>query len=244
MTTTLLPELGPWLVCAITVFIGTLVQRLSGAGYGMFAAPVMALVAPEWLPGTVVLVGFIIGGGSLLNTKDAVEWRDLPPGFAGRILGAGIAAYIAAAVVGTDGLSIIVGLVVLFAVGLTVLGLSFPISGKSLFVAGGISGVMGTLTGVGAPPMAILYSTVETRRAAATQNAFYGFGTLVAVVALSLAGVLTLAQFAFAASLAPVVPLALWSSRPLAVRFERRSIRPWALGLATLSALALLSRSL
>jgi len=92
MPTTLLPELGPWLVCAMTVFVGTLVQRLSGAGYGMFAAPVMALVAPEWLPGTVVLVGFFIGAGSLMNARDAVEWRDLPPGFAGRILGAGIAA--------------------------------------------------------------------------------------------------------------------------------------------------------
>ena len=61
MSPTLLPELGPWLVCAITVFIGTLVQRLSGAGYGMFAAPVMALVAPEWLPGTVVLVVSSLG---------------------------------------------------------------------------------------------------------------------------------------------------------------------------------------
>lgn len=244
MPPTLLPEIGPWLVCAITVFVGTLVQRLSGAGYGMFAAPVMAMVAPEWLPGTVVLVGFLIGSGSLLSSRDAVQWRDLPAGFTGRILGAGIAAYIATAVVGTDALAIIVGLVVLFAVGLTVLGLSFPISNKSLFAAGGVSGVMGTLTGIGAPPMAILYANVETRRAAATQNAFYGFGTLVAIIALSVAGVLTLPQLAFAASLAPLVPAALWVSRPLATRFERGAIRPWALGLATLSALALLGRSL
>lgn len=240
----MLPELGPWIICAITVFIGTSVQRLSGAGYGMFAAPVMALVAPEWLPGTVVLVGFLIGAGSLLNARDAVAWRDLPPGFAGRILGAGIAAYVAAAVVGTDGLSIIVGFVVLFAVGLTVLGLTFPISSGSLFVAGGVGGVMGTLTGIGAPPMAILYANVETRRAAATQNAFYGFGTLVAIVALSIAGVLTWPQLAFALSLAPFVPLALWASCPLASRFERGAIRPWALGMATVSALVLLGRSL
>lgn len=244
MPLTLLPELGPWLVCAVTVFFGTLVQRLSGAGYGMFAAPVMAFVAPDWLPGTVVLVGFLIGSGALLNTRDSVQWSDLPAGFAGRILGAGTAAYIATAVVGTDVLAIIVGLVVIFAVGLTILGLTFPISNRSLFAAGGVSGVMGTLTGVGAPPMAILYANVETRRAAATQNAFYGFGTLAAIVALSVAGVLTLPQLAFAASLAPLVPLALWASRPLATRFERGAIRPWALGLATLSALSLLARSL
>lgn len=244
MPVTLLPELAPWLVCAVTVFLGTVVQRLSGAGYGMFAAPVMALVAPEWLPGTVVLVGFLIGAGSLLNARDAVQWRDLPPGFAGRILGAGIAAYIAAAVVGTDALAIIVGCVVLFAVALTVIGLTVPISGGSLFVAGGVGGVMGTLTGIGAPPMAILYANVETRRAAATQNAFYGFGTFVAIIALYIAGVLSLPQLAFAASLAPLVPLALWVSKPLAMRFERGAIRPWALGLATISAMVLLARTL
>lgn len=244
MLDNLLPEFGPWIVCAITVFIGTLVQRLSGAGYGMFAAPVMALVAPEWVPGTVILVGFLIGSGALLNTRDAVEWKDLPPGFAGRILGTAVAAYIATAVVGTDALAIIVGLVVLFAVSLTVLGLTFPISKFSLFVAGGVGGVMGTLTGIGAPPMAILYSNVEPRRSAATQNAFYGFGTLISIVALSVAGVLTLPQLAFAASLAPLVPVALRTSRPLAARFERGAIRPWALGLATVSALALLGRSL
>lgn len=244
MLDNLLPEFGPWVACAITVFIGTLVQRLSGAGYGMFAAPVMALVAPEWVPGTVILVGLLIGSGALLNTRDAVEWKDLPPGFVGRILGTAFAAYIATAVVGTDALAIIVGLVVLFGVILTVLGLTFPISSSSLFVAGGVGGLMGTLTGIGAPPMAILYSNIEPRRSAATQNAFYGFGTLISIVALFVAGVLTLSQLAFAASLAPLVPIALRTSRPLAARFERGAIRPWALGLATISALALLARSL
>ncbi|WP_231559155.1 sulfite exporter TauE/SafE family protein [Paracoccus sp. PAMC 22219] len=243
MQETLLPALGPWMICALTVCVGTLVQRLSGAGYGMFAAPVMALVAPDWLPGTVILVGFVVGIGSLLNTRDAIRWQDLPPGFAGRILGTAVAAYIATAVVGTDGLAIIVGFVVLIAVALTVLGLTFPISSGSLFIAGGVSGVMGTLTGIGAPPMAILYSKVDTRRAAATQNAFYGFGTLISIIALSIAQVLTFPQLAFAASLAPLVPFALLVSRPLATRFERGAIRPWALGLATISALVLLSRS-
>lgn len=146
-----LPEIGPWVVCAITIFIGTLVQRLSGAGYGMFVAPVMALVAPEWVPGTVILVWFIISSGAMLNTRDAVEWKGLPPGFAGRILVTSLAAYIATAVFGTDALAIIVGLVVLFAVSLTVFGLTFPISKPSLFIAGGVGGVMGTLTGMVLP---------------------------------------------------------------------------------------------
>ena len=51
----------------------------------------------------------------------------------------------------TDALAIIVGLVVLFAISLTVFGLTFPISKPSLFIAGGVGGVMGTLTGMVLP---------------------------------------------------------------------------------------------
>lgn len=57
-------------------------------------------------------------------------------------------------------------------------------------------------------------------------------------MALSVAGVLTLPQLAFAASLAPLVPVALRTSRTLAARFERGAIGPCALGLATMSELA------
>ena len=162
----------------------------------------------------------------------------MPPGFAGRILGTNLATYISTAVFGTDALAIIVGVDVLFAVSLTVFGLTFPISKHTFSTAGGVGGVMGALTGIGAPSMAILYSKVEARRSTATQNAFYGLGTVISIVALSVAGFLTLPQLAFAASLAPLVPQALRTSRPLAARFERGAIRPCALGLAKMSELA------
>ncbi|MBU2981629.1 TSUP family transporter [Lentibacter algarum] len=239
-----LPELTPWFVCALAVFTGAILQRISGAGFGMIAAPVMALVAPAWLPGTVLLLGLVVGLGAIVSTGGAVDRRDLPAGFAGRTLGAIIAAFIAAAVVGTPALPIIVALIVLFAVALNLAGLHLPITQPALFGAGAIAGVMGTLTGIGAPPMAILYSAVEPRRSAATQNTFFGFGMFVSITTLAFAGLIGLKHIAFALSLAPIVPLALWAARPLAARVERGSIRPWALGLATLSAIILLSKNL
>lgn len=239
-----MPDPVSWSICALTVVIGTLVQRLSGAGYGMVAAPVMALVAPEWLPGTVILVGFAVGASAMMQVRDAVAWRELPAGFAGRLIGAFAAAYIAALVVGTSVLPVVVGSIVLFAVALTLLGLSIPITTSTLLTAGGVSGVMGTLTGIGAPPMAILYSSVEMRRATATQNAFYGFGSLISIAALAVAGVLNWSQVVFAVTLFPFVPVALWLSRPLTARFEKGAIRPWALGMATLSALILIARNI
>ncbi|CTQ48628.1 TSUP family transporter [Jannaschia donghaensis] len=240
----LLPSPGVWAACLIAVVVGTAVQRLAGQGFGMVAAPMLALLAPDYLPGTVLLVGLCVGAGSFLSDRSAVVLRDLPPGFAGRALGAGIAAWIAARVVGTAALPLVTGLLVWLAVGLTLLGLRLPLTGPTLFAAGTVAGVMGTLTGIGAPPMAIVYSDVEARRSAATQNVFFAFGMAVSITALLVAGVIGLRHLAFAAVLAPAVPVTLWAVRPFAARVAKRSIRPWALGLAGTAAGVLIVRSL
>ncbi|WP_308916353.1 TSUP family transporter [Jannaschia sp. LMIT008] len=242
--TDLLPTFGPWSLCALAVVVGTVIQRLSGAGFGMVAAPAMTLAAPDWVPGTILLVGLAVGAGALLGTRDAVVRSDLPPGFAGRTLGAVAAAFVAGAVVGTALLPIVVACVVLLAVVLSLAGLRVAITGRSLFGAGVAAGVMGTLTGIGAPPMAILYANVEARRSAATQNAFFGFGMAVSIAALALAGLIRAPHLLLAATLVPLVPVTLLAVRPLAARFERGAIRPWALGLAAASALVLLGRAL
>lgn len=209
----------------------------------MIATPIVTLFAEFYVPASILLLGCIIGLGSAFSAWSAVLRQDLVPGFLGRFLGAVIAAFVATLVVGSPLLPIVVGLVVLAAVGLNIAGLSFDITPRSLFIAGTAGGIMGTLTGVGAAPMAILYSGVEARRSAASQNTFFGFGMIVSILALVAASLIQWSHLGFAVSLAPFAFLGFLIARPLVGRFERKSIRPWALGLATISALALLIRS-
>lgn len=237
----LLPATGPWLLCAAAVLVGTTLQRLSGAGFGMIVAPMMTLAAPDWVPGTVLLIGFVVGLGSAMGGRKHIVLMDLVPGFSGRLLGAIVAASVASLVVGSAALPMVVGGIVLFAVALSLIGIRLPITPASLAGAGFTAGIMGTLSGIGAPPMAILYANVNSRRSAATQNAFFGFGMVVSIVALAVAGLIKAPQLALATSLAPLVPLALFASRPLARRVARGSIRPWALGLSTISAVVLIA---
>ncbi|MCK0167588.1 TSUP family transporter [Jannaschia sp. S6380] len=242
--TDFLPGLGPWLVCLAAVILGTAIQRLTGQGYGMVAAPVVALAAPKYLPGSVLLVGLCVGAGAFWANRSAVVVQDLPWGFAGRAFGAAIAAWIAARVVGTPALPLVIGIVVWIAVLLSVAGPALPIRGRTLFAAGTTAGIMGTLTGIGAPPMALLYASVEARRSAATQNVFFAFGMTVSIGALAFVGLIGARHVIFAAALAPSVPLTIWAVRPLAVRVARRSIRPVALGLAAVAATVLILRGL
>lgn len=241
----LLPA-GPALVaCFAAVFLGTMLQRLAGQGFGMIAAPVVALVAPEFLPTAVLLVGVTVGLTSAAFDIRAVNLRDLPAGFAGRTLGAVIAALIAARLAGqTELLAGIVAVVVYLGIVLSLIGVRVAIAPVPLFLAGTTAGVMGTLTAIGAPPMALLYQHVEQKRSAATQNAFFFFGMVVSLLALWSQGLVAARHLALAAALLPAVPLGIATSQPLARRVARRSIRPYALGLAGCAASVLLFKTI
>ncbi|MDJ0826245.1 MAG: TSUP family transporter [Rhodobacter sp.] len=230
---------GVWVFCCVAVFAGAMLQRLAGQGFGMVAAPMMALVAPEFLPAALLLLGAVVGFGSASVEVSAVAKRELPAGFTGRAVGAGVAAWIAASVAETGVFAVLVAGMVYLGIFLSLLGVRVAIGTVSLFSAGVVAGIMGTLTAVGAPPMALLYQHEEARRSAAMQNTFFAWGMLVSIAALALAGLIGVRHLALAGTLLPAVLLALWLAQPLARRVAKARIRPWALGLAGAAATVL-----
>lgn len=237
-------SLTAFAIVSTAIFCGTIVQRLSGQAYGMIAAPVMALVAPQHLPAAIILLGVMVGAGAISMDMSAVNWREAGPGFAGRAAGAGAGAAIAAALTQTSTFGIVVALLVLFAVALSVSGLRLPIRPATLFGAGLTAGIMGTITAIGAPPMAILYAHEEAKRSRAMQNLFFVWGMVWSIAALSLAGLVRWDDLVLVAALAPFAGAALLASRPAARALEGKPIRPLALALATLAAFAILGRAL
>ncbi|QIE57191.1 TSUP family transporter [Pikeienuella piscinae] len=233
-----------FLAIAAAIFVGVVVQRMSGQAYGMISAPVVALVAPQHLPASVILLGVVVGVGALSMDLSAVNWREAGPGFAGRAAGAGVGAAVAAALGDGTAFGIVVALLVLFGVGLSASGLRAPIRAATLGAAGLAAGVMGTITAIGAPPMALLYAHEEAQRARAMQNLFFVWGTIWSIGALALAGLVSAVNLLLVAALLPVALFGLLASRPAARALEGRPIRPVALSLASLAALAILARSL
>jgi uncharacterized membrane protein YfcA len=226
------------------VFAGTLLQRLAGQGFGMLAAPLIALIAPEVLPAALLFLGIAVGIGSVSVDTKALNVRELPSGFAGRALGAVIAAWLAARLAAPEAIAALVAVTVYLGIGLSLIGVRVAITRVSLFCAGTVAGIMGTLTAIGAPPMALLYQHENQRRSTAMQNAFFCWGMVVSVAALGWQGLLTREALVYAALMLPAVPLALWVARPVAARVARAAIRPWALALAGLAATTLVFRLL
>lgn len=232
---------GAWVVCYAGLFFGTILQRLSGQGFGMIAAPLMVMAAPTYVPTTLLLLGLVVGFGAMAVDRSQIAKHELWPGFGGRILGSITAAWIALHYSDPKVLAVIVAVVVYIAVALSLLGLSVRISPTSLSCAGFVAGIMGTLTAMGAPPMALLYQHEPQRRSAAMQNAFFGFGMVVSLLALSVAGLVGLRHLIAAVILLPPTLLGLWLSQKIAPKVEKTAIRPYALSFATMAATILLA---
>lgn len=235
-------SIGVLIVAFTGVMLGSAVQRLSGQGFGLISAPVVALVAPQFLPAAVLLLGFVSGiGASALDFRH-VALKELPWGFAGRALGA-LGAAMVASQLPFERISVLVAIIVLLAVGLSLWGLSVRITRSSLFGAGIAAGLMGTLTAIGAPPMAMLYQNQEPKRSRAMQSTFFVFGMFVSIGALALHGLIEATHLRFALSLLPAILLGLILSQPLEARFSKDMVRPIALAFSSLAALLLLSKA-
>ncbi len=242
MTVAGLP-LAAFLAVAAAIFAGVVVQRLAGQAYGMIAAPVAALLAPDRMPAAILLLGIVVGAGAVRADLSAVNWREARWGFLGRALGAFAGAALAAHLADRGGFGLAVALLVLLAVGLSLSGLRLPIRSATLVAAGLASGIMGTMTAIGAPPMALLYAHEPARRARAMQNLFFLWGMLWSIGALALAGLVGAKHLGLVAALLPFALLGLVAAGPAARLLADRPIRPVALGLASLAALAILWRS-
>ncbi len=233
-----------WSACFGAVFLSSGIQRLSGQAFGIVAAPLIALVAPQFLPAGLLLLGITVGLTSTAVDFSALTRAEIIPGFFGRALGAVIAAMVAASITNVNLIAGLTGVAVLIGILLSLSGLRVAIKSTTLVTAGIAAGLMGTITAVGAPPMALLYQHEPAKRARAMQNAFFFWGMCTSVLALAWQGLITAKHLIFAGSLLPAIALGLAVSMPLAHRMERQTLRPYALALSAIAATTLIARLL
>ena len=71
----------------VAIFFGALVQGTIGFGLAIVAAPVVYLVTPELVPGSIILMGMLIGSLTAKRSMHAVELQEIKSALMGRIPG-------------------------------------------------------------------------------------------------------------------------------------------------------------
>ncbi len=231
------------LVVALALLVGATVQTVVGLGLGLVAAPVTALVAPELMPGLLIALAMVLPCLTLAVEREEIDWPGLGWSLPTRLVGTTIGVWVVASF-SERSLGIAVGVMVLVAVALTWRAVRVPINRGTLVAAGLVSGVTGTATSIGGPPIALLYQHRPARQIRTTLAVYFLVGAALSLVGLTASGELTGQEVALAAVLLPVVLAGALAGGPLRARLRPEVIRPAVLAVCAVSALALLVRSL
>jgi uncharacterized membrane protein YfcA len=227
-----------WLAVAFAAFV----QGSIGVGFALIVAPLLGLLEPALLPVGVLAL--------MLPLNFYVAWRERPAidrhgaGWitAGRVVGTAGGLWVLAAL-SAGALAIFVGISILAAVGATLVMPAFAPSRHALVGAGVVTGITETATGVGGPPLALVYQHQPVPVMRATIAVCFLLGEIVSLVVLFASGRVGMSQLAGAALLLPAVAVGGLASRDIHTRIDARFMRALVLVFATASALVLLARA-
>ena len=217
-------------------------QGTIGFGLALVLAPVLALLDPSLVPGTVLVTTAVLPALSLWRERGSVDWAGLRWALVGRLPGTLLGLWVVATLP-PRGLALTVGVVVLGAVALSVARWQPVPSPRALLAAGFVSGVTGTATSVGGPPIALVYQRASGPQVRATLSGFFVVGVLLSIVGLAATGALARREVAVAALLLPFLAVGFLASGPLRRHVDAARTQPAVLVLCAVSALVLIVRN-
>ena len=231
------------LLAALIFGAGAAVQGAVGFGANLVAAPLLVLLEKGFVPGPVIVAS------GVLNIL--LAWRsgpgDVDPtvnvAIAGQVVGALVAGTVIA-MMPADALSIVFAVLVLAAVAVSVFGHRLARTRANLAGAGLASGFMGTISGIGGPPIALAYLELDGPGLRATLARYFLVGNLVAIPTLIVVGSLALDDIPACLVLIPGAVGGFLVSGWLARHTDRATLRPIVLGLSTVAAVAVIFRTL
>lgn len=230
-------------VLAATLVVGAAVQGIVGLGLALVAAPVTMLLEPRLMPDLLLWLAMVYPLVTLVREHSEIDWRGLGWALAARVPGTGAGVLLLAAF-STRTLGIAVAVMVLVSVVMTARAVVVPVNRHSLVAAGFASGVTGTATSIGGPPMAILYQHRSPSQIRSTLAVYFVVGAGYSLLGLGITGELEVSTLGLAVVLAPCLVAGFAVSRGVHGLVPRHRVRVAVLSVCAASAMVLLLRSL
>ncbi|MBU2872172.1 sulfite exporter TauE/SafE family protein [Colwellia sp. E2M01] len=230
------------LLINVIVLIGSLLQGLIGYGVGMFCAPLLFLISPTLVPAPLILISTIITVVMMMRDREHLQFKQVSWAMTGGFFGV-LAAGLVLKVTSKEQFELVFALLILFAVFISILGFIPKVNNKTNTIAGFTSGLMGTITAVGGPPMALLYQHGDIKNIKANLTAFFLFLNIVALSTLALVGQITSNTFIAVAIALPGIAIGFYISSKAHHIIKPHLIRKWILTLSAITAIIALVRA-
>lgn len=228
-------------VIAGVVFLAACLQASTGFGMGMLAAPVVAMVDPALLPATLILLALLVTILVTVRERQHLDLRGTGWALLGRIPGSFLGAWLVA-MLSKEGLAWVVVIVVLTGLVLAVRGWAPKPVRLNLIAAGAASGIMGTATSIGGPPMVLVWQGHQGPQLRGTMSAFFMVGSSVSMVSLGVAGTINGEMLMLALWMVPAVLAGYAASRFVNRFLNAARLKMLALGASALGSVLLIAQ--
>ena len=226
-------------ILAVAVTVAAFVQGSSGLGFALIVAPVVGMLDPHLLPVFVL--------ASMIPLNLYVAWRErasLDLRGAGWIAGARLAATPGGLallwLIPDRSLGLFVGIATVLAAVVSLAAPAFT-PGRAAYVgAGAVTGLTETATGVGGPPLALVYQHRPPAELRSTVAACFLIGEVASLGLLFATGQGRPEDLGWAAALLPAIAAGAWLSRLVHHRLDARRMRLFVLVFALVSGLVLM----
>lgn len=235
--------LSTYLLAFLIIAIGTCVQSSVGFGANLIAMPMIALFAPELVPGASLFAISAMNVLMLLRDRNGLEFGPVSNALVGRVVGT-VAGALVIGALSDQGLRIVIALAVLAMVGISSITSAPERTRTNMIGAGTVSGFSAVTAGIGGPPVALMFQSAEGKQIRGSMGGFFVVGTAMTLVGLAFAGEFGTYELKWGASLVPAAVLGFGLSRYVIPIVDRGYTRPAILGLSAASAIVLLARAL
>jgi len=237
--------MGPaeFAAATLAVIAGSVIQVASGVGGGFIIVPLLAWIDLSLVPAPLIFASLSLSSLMAVHEWHAVSWRYVPIILVGLLPGSLFGAWVLTSLPHDD-LGIVFGAVILFAIIVTALGRRIPLNRLTGALVGALSGAMGASSGIGAPPLALLYQDQPGDRIRATLAVLYTAASLIILIMLFGFGKFSIDEAWSGLMLIPGFVLGYWLANRWTPHIDQKYSRLAVLLVSGLAASALIVRSL
>ncbi len=235
--------MSSYALIGLAVLIAAFVQGSTGLGFALISGPVIGMIQPGLLPVFLLIQMIPLNGYVTWRERHALDvpgttWISL-----GRFVGTfgGLCVLL---LVTERQLSLLIGVSTVLAVMTTLLAPTFEPGKGAFLTAGLVTGVTETSTGVGGPPLALVYQHRPAPVLRSTVAACFLIGEVISLVILGISDKITAQQVQLACLLLPAVIVGALVSRLVHHRLDGKLMRYLVLGFALVSGLVVTVQAL
>lgn len=215
------------------------VQATIGVGFALIVAPILAFTAPDLLPVALLVLMLPLNAFVGWREREALDWFGSGWITAGRALGTLFGFWILVAVSSAT-LNLLVGIATLAAALASLLAPAFNPNRSAFIAAGLMTGITETATGIGGPPLALVYQHHAAASLRANVAVCFLIGELFSLILLAATARVNLWQIEAAGMLLPALAIGAFASQLVHGRLDQRRLRLFVLGFAVVSGVALI----